>query len=1179
MGSQWHNANRLPSNGRRGRRVWPRGVDGVGNLFCTLLDRVRGCAWLLLVWLGFTTVLWAADSDAQEEGFVSEVWQVADGLPDNGVTSVAQTLDGYLWVGTRGGLARFDGVRFEVFKSSTPGLGDRSIGRVFVDAEGVLWVSMKSGLLARYVKGRFVPCGTAEGWSMKPVAAFGLTSRHEPWMVDESGQVFRYEEGRFERLSGPESASSLKLRSWTMDRAGNAWALDELRHLYQWQGAGWEPMAEVGGGASGRVMKTSVVRDGGLRVVEDVAIRRIADGLWANEFTEIPVSTDFLSAVTEDSQGNLWLGTSDSKLYCVALRQPVVSFRSQEGLPTGAVSEVSEDREGNLWIASDGGGLIRLKRAVFRSYGIPEGLPAQPILSIAEEVPGRLVVGTHGGGMYVFEGGRFFGPVAMLGRTASVAALLPAREGGIWVGTEGAGLLRLHGMKSAQWTTPQGLAHPSVLALCEDRSGGLWLGGPAGLSRFDGTRFTHYTKSDGLIDNAVRAVAEDSDGALWVGTLRGLSCFKQGKFSSWSRVDGLGSDQIVAVLPGAGGVVWIGTTDGGLSRLKDGRFVNFSTRQGLPEDSVSTLIEDGQGNLWMGMGRGVCRVAVSELEAVAEGRQSIVECVHFLARDGFAPFPASIGSSSGFRSAGGELWFATSHALSGVSPSRMPRNSVPPPVAVEEVTVDGEVIYSNRRADGTEAGARTAAPVLRIPAGKRHIEIAYAAPTLTSPTQTRFRIEMGEKSGVGRDVGNRRVAFYDGLAAGRYQFRVMAVNRDGVWSREPAVVGFVLAPYVWETWWFRGGGVCAVFAAGWILLRRRIELRERMRVAETLRVQAAALAESEERFRTLALATLEAVIIYDELKILEANPAAMKLFVRKEAELIGGSISDLMDWGDREKAEMHFRSKSEATKEYRGIRSDGVSFDLEVHCRRFPYRGRPMQVAAMRDVTEARQAQQRIQSLVQQRALEMERSRIARDMHDEMGSSLTRITLLSEAAELGMESGDASERADARSRLQRISTLGRSLVTSMDEIVWAVNPGNDSLEECASYLCHFAPDLLRTAGIQCRLIVPEVLPSRIVSSELRHNLFLVVKEALHNIVKHSGASVVTLSMSMRGDALWIQIVDDGRGFDPAGREGTGNGLANMRERMREARAELDLWSEPGKGARLTVLVPIAPAAE
>ena len=237
-----------------------------------------------------------------------------------------------------------------------------------------------------------------------------------------------------------------------------------------------------------------------------------------------------------------------------------------------------------------------------------------------------------------------------------------------------------------------------------------------------------------------------------------------------------------------------------------------------------------------------------------------------------------------------------------------------------------------------------------------------------------------------------------------------------------------------------------------------------------------------------------------------------------------------------------------------------------------------MQVAAMRDVTEARQVQQRIQSLVQQKALEMERSRIARDMHDEMGSSLTRITLLSEAAELGMESLDATERADARSRLQRISALGRSLVTSMDEIVWAVNPGNDSLEECASYLCHFAPDLLRTAGIQCRLIVPEVFPSRIVSAELRHNLFLVVKEALHNIVKHSGASTVSLSMAMRGDALWIQITDDGRGFEVALRDGTGNGLANMRQRMRDAGAELELSSEPGKGTRTTILVPIAATA-
>ena len=1264
--------------------VVARGPFGIVRLFLWARCLVRLC--LTVGFLGIAAD--AAGIPVETDRPVPEVWQVPEGLPHNEVTSVAQTPDGYLWVGTRGGLARFDGIRFEVFRGNTPGLEDRSIDKLFVDSEGGLWIATASGHLACFTKGRFQPMGGEQGWSGRRVVAFALDLAHRLWLMDSTGRAWVYKEGRFEVAGGRAAEPNPGLHSWVLDKSCGRWALDAGRRLQRWRGGKWEVVADPAGGFSGRIQWVAPARSGGLWVADEGFIRRIDGDRWTADLAGNPVNAESPTAVSGDSEGHLWLGTSGSALFRIPVDQSPAGALPLEGIPTGTINDVFEDREGNIWVASDGGGLIALRPGVFRSFGMAEGLPSEPITALAEETPGRLVVGTLGGGMYFFEAGRFFGPVSMLGRSVSVESLLARREGGIWAGTRAEGLLLLNGMKSARFSTREGLASPSVLSLFEDRAGVLWVGHPSGLSRYDGTRFTQFTAADGLPDSPVRAIAQDSQGDLWIGTADGLARLQKGKFTRWTSRDGLAGNQIQTLLPGSNGEIWIGSVDGGLSRFKDGNFFNYLARNGLPDESITTLLEDDSGRLWVGTGHGVFRVAVSELEEVADGTKARLEGVTYETRDGLASIQLAVGQPAGLRSSDGSLWFATPHALNRVFPGRLSRNSVPPPVAIEQVTINGERVYSN--ADVTGRVTEDAPPSILVPAGRRHVEISYTALSFNSPTQTRFRIQLEGAEAVDHDVGSRRIAFYDGLPPGSYRFRVSAANSDGVRSLTSATLEFGVKAFLWETWWFNGGTGIGLLGLAGVYLRRRIARRERERVAETLRLQAVALgsagdgivitdprggvvwtnpaftrltgyesgevvgrsirllksgeqtpgfyqsmwrtllagevwqseivnrnrdgtlttfeqtttpvtdpaggithfvsiyrdigqrkrmelavAESEERFRTLALATVEAVLIHDDRCILEVNPAAVELFGYPQAEFIGRSILDLIDEPGRESARRHFQSDSVAPEEFQGVRKDGTRFLFEVQCRPCPFRGRVVRVAAIRDITEARRDQQRIQTLLQQKALELERSRIARDMHDEMGSSLTRITLLGEAAELGMDSADEKERAGARARVQRISALGRSLVVSMDEIVWAVKSGNDSLEECASYLCHFAPDLLKTAGIQCRLAVPEEFPVRIVGMEVRHNLLLVVKEALHNIVKHSGATSVTLTLEVMGDDLRITLADNGQGFDPGSARPLGNGLRNMRQRMLDAKGHLDLVSEPGKGTRITIRVGVS----
>ncbi len=1262
---------------------------------CPAFGRWNSRSWLalpvtLLLWLGTGARVRSA-TDTQADHYVTESWRVEEGLPDNRVTSLAQTPDGYLWVGTPSGLARFDGIRFEVFHGNTPGLESRQIRKLFVDQQGGLWVAMVPGYLARYAAGKFTPFHPADGWPMKPALSFASGRSNEVMILDAEGATYGFRDGHFRDVGARAAKFQGGFDMWTLDAAGTEWARSAERKLQVWRGADGEPFVPAGEASPPTVETMAPAKKNGLWIFAGRRIRLLDGGRWTREIAGVQeLAPESITCVTEDASGNLWVGTSALKLFKFGTNGSPQVFSAQNGFPAGNISDLCEDREGNVWVASMGNGLIRLKRAVFHTFGLAEGLPPEPILSLAEDSSGRLVFGTLEGGMLVMENGRFFGPLALLAMPMSVWALQPGRSGEIWAGTHGQGLLKLHGQKSAQWTKHEGLVQREILSMFEDRGGALWLGAESGLSRFDGQRFVNYTTADGLSDNSVQAITQDVAGDLWFGTATGLNRFSEGKFTSFFRRDGLPSDHVRTLLAGTNGVLWIGTLEGGLSRFSGGRFVNYSVKHGLPDNSISVILDDGLGHLWLGTGRGVCRVAHSELEAFAQGLRPRIECVTYLKQDGLASIQCSAGNPSGIKARDGRLWFATAHGVSVVDPRRLRSNPIPPPVVIEEVSVDGEVAFSNRRADGPSGGAELAP--LQIPAGRRHLEIAYTALSLTGPTQTRFRIQLEGLDRGWRDFGTLRIAYYDGLPPGVYRFRVVAANSDGVWSEAGAAYAFRVMPFYWQTWWFRGGAVSGFAGVVLLAFRRRVIRRERERMAEAMRLQSAALGcagdgilitnrdgdivwanaaftqltgyeadelagrnvrllksgkhpaefyaamwrtllsgdvcqteivnrkkdgglstyeqtitpvrsengtithfiainrditqrkwmeralrDSEERFRTLALATLEGILIYDDLDILEVNRSTVEMFGYTPEELIGKSVLELTEPAARALVREHFRSSSEKPYQCQGERKDGSRFDLEVHCRACPFRGRTVRVAAVRDITEPKRSQRRIQFLEQHKALEAERGRIARDMHDEMGSSLTRITLLGEAAELEMASQDEGERQSARARVQRISALGRSLVASMDEIVWAVNPGNDSVEGFANYLCHFAPELLRLAAIQCRMDVPEVLPPRTLHSQTRHQLFLVVKEALHNVVKHSGAEHVTLTMAMPANALMITIADDGRGFDMGESRRSGNGLANMRQRMEEIDGQIELVSWPGHGARITLRLALASA--
>jgi len=216
-----------------------------------------------------------------------------------------------------------------------------------------------------------------------------------------------------------------------------------------------------------------------------------------------------------------------------------------------------------------------------------------------------------------------------------------------------------------------------------------------------------------------------------------------------------------------------------------------------------------------------------------------------------------------------------------------------------------------------------------------------------------------------------------------------------------------------------------------------------------------------------------------------------------------------------------------------------------------------------------RRLRSRLLALEQQAVLYKERARIARDLHDDLGSHLTKIVLLSD---LMLDGHKEPEKSGETAK--RVSSTARQVIKSLDETVWAVNPRNDNLPQLIDYISQFAVEFLRTAGIRCHADLPTQVPEKNVSTEVRHNLFLVVKEALNNIVSHSAAQEAWLQIAMDGPSLKLTIEDNGRGFNGAPNNGSADGLRNMRQRVEEIGGRFDLESNPATGTRIIVTAPL-----
>ena len=765
-----------------------------------------------------------------------QAWSTEEGLPEASVHQVFQSSDGYLWLATEGGVARFDGSSFQVLRHETdPAFISNDISSIAQDGSGAMWF------------------GTADG------------------LVQSRGSALH----RFSERDGLPSSAILSLAA----AADGSLLVLTSRGLVRFDGASFRPFPAAGG----TTLSLQPMPDGTVWLLTSEGVQRYQHGAITNQA--------FPSAATANSTddetivglqfgpgGAVWTRSARS----IFVRLPGFERVLQAGrdLPSGRISALYVDRQGTGWIGTNRG-LFSFEPVPGAAVQVVDPLRVESILSIMEDREGNLWIGTETSGLHALRPRKFRSEPAAAGEAVTAGAKV--FDGTVWFGTREDGVRRIRNGIAEQPLPIASLTSPVILSMASGNHADVWVGTPDGLNQIAGKRVQQYTSSNGLPDDFVRSVLVDSRGTVWAGTRRGLAKTEAGKIATLTHADGLGSDSIGPLLestvraageartasPSAS--LWVGTS-AGLTHIQGNKIENFSPYPDATRDVVSAIAQEDDGSLWVGLHgeglsrfaggrfspvrssaipseitslfvdhqgylwlrgvRGVYHVALAELHACAE---QPTRCSMTVAEYGVADgMPSDAAPAQGMTSiwqaGNGELWFATPKGIAVADPAHLPMNSIPPPVVIERFVVDESDVPLGR--GETEIGT-----------GHNRYTFDYAALSYTLPSKNRYRymLEGFDRNWI--DAGTVRTASYTSLPPRQYRFRVQARNNDGVWNQAGAELTFHILPPIYRRWWFYAlvllsiaGLAVAIFQLRLRAVQRRfaLVLNERSRMAREI---------------------------------------------------------------------------------------------------------------------------------------------------------------------------------------------------------------------------------------------------------------------------------------------------------------------------------------------------------
>ena len=742
--------------------------------------------WLLLAAAGCA----AARADGLA-GFTRRVWQASDGLPEETVQAFAQTPDGYLWIGTTGGLVRFDGMHFTVFdRQNTPLMHENSVFCLKVTRDGALWIGTEGGGIGRYANGVFRFWTSREGLSNDFVRTVIQDREGAVWAGTDNG-LLRLKGGRFIRVDGTATIPQLAVHALFEDRDGRIWVGGSK--LLTIQGSTVTEYTLRGEASQNRVKSITQTRDGTLWVGTVTGLIRLLPG--RKVFERVAGIDGTVRVLRQAEDGVLWIGTIGLGAFTSADGK-LIPITAPAALPSNTVLNFFEDSERNFWIGTQAG-MMRLTRADVGIVPLPKAADSD-FETIYRDPRGGFWIGSTQ--LFEMQNGSLIEKSLPGLGSVHVRQVYRDRSGVLWAGTDGDGVYRIAPDGTTHLTTRDGLSNNFVRAMTQDRDGSMWIAADEGISHIIqiGMKpvIRSYQMRDGLAYFSTRALCVDRYGDLWVGTDHGLSHVRGGAFVSDAATAALEQTKIWAIHEDADGGLWFGTRNNGLFRWRDGKIAHYTTADGLPDNAIYQILEDAAGHLWMSGPNGITLLDRHELDAQAEDRMRHLRLTFYST----AGMPANTEIYGGTQPAGcitadGEAWFPSNFGpIHILSQAHSPLS--PPPLRIQTVLADGLAVA-------------TAGPIVLAP-GNHRLEVDFAPIRLGSQEGLRFTYLLDGFEKNWSPATQRRAAEYTNLPAGNYCFRVRTFEFSSPDRASEASIQIVQRQFFYRTWWFMAACVALI---------------------------------------------------------------------------------------------------------------------------------------------------------------------------------------------------------------------------------------------------------------------------------------------------------------------------------------------------------------------------------
>lgn len=992
-------------------------------------------------------------------------FSISEGLARNQVTIVYTDSYGFTWLGTAGGLSRFDGYGFSNY-STRHGLPNSLISGIAEAENGVFWVATHGGLCLidfnqpldenGILKIDVVQLGNVRNTT---VYSIFQDSRKTLWAGTRDGlfKVTRTSGGevRGERIALGEDLLPRRegIGNLIEDRKGNLWIsnpdglfrLDKNGLIARYKLSGSSYFDRLGnialdeagrlwiGGLDGLYVLKPPVRDeklenitppgGALKLPEN-------DGEFAVFTEKHGLPDDRALEIFRASDGQMWIASrKGATLFSGGKFQ---TFTTRNGLVSDEILCFGEDKAGNVWLGTESTGAMRAARNGFTTYTSADGLIDNRIASVFEGRDGNLYVADadrnisrfDAAGKFVSVRPRFPAGITETGWSWQRPVLQDSR-GEWWVATA-QGVLRYPKVEkieelaarapTAVYDSSNGLAGDQVFRLFEDRQGNIWISNfspPAsGIARFD--RLTgKIEKIEIPLQNRSETVsaysyAEDGAGNVWLGLSSGkLARYRNGRAEMLEGIENLPTTTVYDMLKDARGNLWLATGSGAFyvenPAADEPVFTTLTVRDGLTTDDIIAVADDRRGRIYLATSLGVQRFD-------PETRR--VEL--FTTADGIANSELR----GAARDKNGNLWFATVRGLTKFEPEKYGEPDSPAPVLIRSVRAGGITVPVG------ELGRENISNIALAP-NQNHLEIEVLGLSQHSGNILKYQFRLGEND-WSEPTTQRQFSLVN-LQPGEYRFEVRAVGSNGLPGKNAALVSFTVRAPFYRQWWFFAASVSFLCALAYLFYRNRVK------------------------------------------RLLE---------------------------------------------------------------------------------------------------LEKVRRSIANDLHDDIGSSLSQISLMSEV--LVLKQNDRTD--EDRESLKTIAKTSREAVGAMSEMVWAINPRRDNLPDTIQRMRHFTSEILTSADIKFSFNAPAFGDETKIDVNTRRHLYLIYKEIINNAVRHASASEIVIDISKSDKMLTLTVKDDGRGFNVEEKR-SGNGLINIRSRAGELGGKVEIVSAPGAGTSVTLRIP------